>query len=86
VIGIQFGDVAFVGLPGEPFTDIGRGIKTRSPFTLTIPCCCTNGYEDYFPMQSAYDEGGYEARSSWFKPGVAETLIDTGVAVLESLK
>ena len=23
-------------------------------------------------MQAAYDEGGYEARSSWFKPGVAE--------------
>ena len=80
------GGVAFAGIPGEPFTDIGRGIKSRSPFSMTIPCCLTNGSEGYFPMKQAYDEGGYEARSSRFRPGVAEKLTDAAVRLLETLR
>jgi len=83
---IRFGDVCIAGVPGEPFTDIGRGIKEGSPFEMTIVCCCANGYEGYFPMQSAYDEGGYEARSSKFKPGVAEAIIKGSVELLMKIK
>ena len=36
-------------------------------------------------MQSAYDEGGYEARSSKFTAGVAEKLIDSSVALLKEI-
>ena len=32
-----------------------------------------------------HDEGGYEARSSNFKAGIAELLIDEGVKLLKSL-
>jgi hypothetical protein len=77
---IRFGDVCIAGIPGEPFTGIGRGIKELSPFAMQIVCCCANGYEGYFPMQDAFDEGGYEARSSSFKPGVAESIIAAGIA------
>ena len=77
--------MAFSGIPGEPFTDIGRAIKEQSPFTMTIPCCLVNGSEGYYPMQSPYDEGGYEARSSKFKAGVAEKLIDSSVALLKEI-
>ncbi len=83
--GVSVGPLAFVGLPGEPFTDIGRGLKANSPFTMTIPCCCTGGYQGYFPMESAYAEGGYEARSSKFRPGVAEALIETGTTLLQEM-
>ena len=82
---VSFGDVAFAGLPGEPFTDIGRGIKKQSPFTMTIPCCCANGYQGYYPMYDCYAEGGYEAGSSNFKAGVAEALIETSVALTKEL-
>jgi len=34
----------------------------------------------------AYTEGGYEARSSNYKAGVAERLIEEGKALLETLK
>jgi neutral ceramidase len=85
VTGISFGDVAFVGIPGEPFTDVGISIKSQSPFTMTIPCCLANGSEGYYPMRSAYEEGGYEARSSMFQPGVAETLIERSVTLLKDL-
>ncbi len=32
------------------------------------------------------DEGGYEARSSSFKAGVAELIIEKGLEILEGLK
>jgi neutral ceramidase len=82
---IRFGDVSIAGVPGEPFTDIGRGIKEDSPFKMTLVCCCANGYEGYFPVQSAYDEGGYEARGSRFKPGVAEAIIKGSVELLKRI-
>lgn len=82
---VRFGDVVFSGIPGEPFTDIGRGIKQGSPFGMTFVCCCANGYEGYYPMQSAFDEGGYEARSSKFCAGIAETLTSESVKMLNSI-
>lgn len=82
---VRFGNIAFSGIPGEPFTDIGRGIKEGSPFAYTLVCCCANGCEAYFPMQSAFDEGGYEARSSSFCAGIGETLIDESLNALNRI-
>ena len=82
---LKDGPETFLGIPGEPFTGIGRGLKDGSPFAMTLPCCLTNGAEGYYPMKEAYDEGGYEARSSNFKAGIAELLIDEGVKLLKSL-
>ena len=59
--GIKIGPVAFVGIPGEPFLGISKGIKENAPFELVMPVCTANGYEGYFPMRDSYDEGGYEA-------------------------
>ncbi|MBE6928759.1 MAG: hypothetical protein E7463_00630 [Ruminococcaceae bacterium] len=83
---VGFGEVAFVGLPGEPFTEIGRAIKEGSPFAMTIPCCNTNGSEGYFPTRDTFDSGSYETISSRFKSGVAEKLIETGVSLTKELK
>ena len=83
--GIKLGGVALIGIPGEPFTDVGVGIKDTAGWELIMPCALVNGYVGYFPMKSAYDEGGYEARSSSFKSGVAERIIEGGKALLEKL-
>lgn len=37
-------------------------------------------------MREAYDEGGYESRSSRFRAGVAELIIQEGQALLETLR
>lgn len=84
--GIAIGNVAMVGIPGEPFTGIGRALKETDGWDLVLPTCNTNGKEGYFPMQDAYDEGGYESRSSAFKAGVAEYIIAEGKSLLEHLK
>ena len=82
---LSIGDVAFFGIPGEPFNKIGTSIKEAEGFKLIIPTCLTNGSEGYFPVKDAYDEGGYEARSSSYKAGIAELIIDEGKALLEKL-
>ena len=83
---VKIGPVALFGMPGEPFTGIGRAIKEAEGYSLVLPCCLTNGNEGYFPMKDAYDEGGYEARSSYFKTGVAELIIAEGKKLLSELK
>ena len=50
------------------------------------PCCMTNGSCGYYPTYDAYIEGGYEARASSFKCGVAETIISEGRNMLQQLK
>ncbi len=84
--GIAIGDVVIAGIPGEPFTGVGRALKEAPGWELVLPMCCTNGGEGYFPMQDSYDEGGYEARGSNFKAGVAELIIAEGTKMLNDLK
>ncbi len=82
---IAIGPIALIGIPGEPFTGIGRALKEAPGWTLVLPTCLTGGDDGYFPMQEAYDEGGYEARSSPFKAGVAEHIIKAGTKLLSDL-
>lgn len=81
---IKIGPVGIIGIPGEPFSAIGKALKETCGFDMIIPCCNTNGKEGYFPMQDSYDEGGYEARSSNFKAGVGEYIIKEGKELLSS--
>ncbi len=82
---LKLGQIAFAGLPGEPFTEIGRRIEKSSPFKSTLVCCLTNGGDTYFPTSSAYDEGGYEARSSFLKKGADNILVDGFQKLFEEL-
>lgn len=70
--GVKLGSVGFITIPGEGFNYIGRELKKADGYDMVVPCGISNGYEKYFPTKEAYDEGGYEARSSPFKSGVAE--------------
>ena len=84
--GIRIGEVAMVGIPGEPFTGISMEIKKTEGWGLIMVCELVNGHNGYFPLKSAYDEGGYEARSSKFKSGVGETIIDGAKELLKEMK
>ena len=85
-IGVAVGNVALFGIPGEPFTGVGRGLKEAEGWDLVLPCCLTNGCRGYFPMMDAYEEGGYEARSSSFKAGSAELIVEEGCKILDELR
>ncbi|MBR1588974.1 MAG: hypothetical protein IJ658_11695 [Kiritimatiellae bacterium] len=79
-------DLAFAGLPCEPFVDIGRAIKARSPFRTTIVTCLTNDYVGYIASTKAHAEGGYEGLSSWLAAPTGDRLVDAQVRQLTSLK
>jgi len=83
---VAIGDVAFSGFPGEPFVEIGRRVEAESPFKMTVACCLVNGGETYFPTSQAYDEGGYEARSSSLKKGADDVLVESTVELLKKVK
>jgi len=62
------------------------GIKETEGWSMILPCALTNGNEGYFPMKSAYDEGGYEARTSPYRSGVAEEIIAGSKVLLGKLQ
>jgi hypothetical protein len=40
----------------------------------------------YFPAKSAFDEGGYEARTSNYTPTITEEIVKCGKEILVELK
>ena len=83
---VAVGDVALLGIPGEPFTGIGREVKKAEDWALVLPCGLVNAYWDYFPTMEAYEAGGYEARSSSYKAGVGELIAEEGKKLLATLQ
>ena len=73
---LKLGDFVIAGLPGECFVEIGKRIEANYGKDSIMVCCLTNGGDGYFPTSTAYDEGGYEARSSMLKKGVDNILVD----------
>jgi len=84
--GIAIGNIVFVGIPGEPFAGIGYGVRESEDWDLVLVTCITNGKHGYFPMKEAYDEGGYESRSSRFKAGVAEYIMEECKELMKELR
>ena len=86
LMGLRVGDVALLGIPGEPFGRAGVEIRKAPDWELILPSCTSNGYEGYFPMMECYEEGGYEARSSRYKAGTAEQIIAESTTLLAELR
>ena len=86
VSGIAVGNVAFLGLPGEPFTQVGLELKNADGWDMVIHTCNTNGKQGYIPTNDAFGGGSYEDRASNFKAGIADQFIRTGKEVLNKLK
>jgi neutral ceramidase len=84
---IIIGDVAIVGLPGEPFSELSERIGDAAPQSCVV---CTelfnNGSAGYLPTEGAYSQSGYEqraARSSPFAPGTGEQVVEAAIALLQ---
>ncbi len=80
------GEVAFVGLGGEVFNQIGRAIKAASPFRYTVIITHCNGTAGYLPTPDVFDEGGYEVQSSRFGPQASEQVVAKALEMLKELR
>lgn len=78
-------DLAWVGLPGEMFTELGLAIKAASPFPNTIIAELANGSIGYIPTKRAFDEGNYEPMSARCAKGSGELLAETAIRLLKEV-
>ena len=85
VSAIAFCGLALVGMPGEPFNEVGIQIRKNSQFPATCALCNANGSYGYFPTAEAHDQGGYESYNTPYVKGTAEQLADTADKLLASL-
>ncbi|MCL6505823.1 MAG: hypothetical protein K6T59_02260 [Bryobacteraceae bacterium] len=84
---LALGDqMAWVGLPGEIFVELGVAVKKASPFPHTIVVGLANGSIGYVPTQKAFAEGGYEVISARCAPGCGELLADAAIRLLRELR
>ena len=86
----RIGDLAVVGLPGEPFVEGQLDIKVGSTAPYTLAAHATTQFVGYLPTRQAYTRGGHEANEDvtyWAKlaPGSLETVSETAVATIEEL-
>ena len=83
---LKLGDFVMAALPGECFVEIGRRIEATYEGKHMMVCCLTNGGDSYFPTSSAYDEGGYEARTSILKKGGDDIVVAGMKSLMSALK
>lgn len=86
---MRIGDSALVGLPVEPFVEVGLRIKSGSPIKPTFIVSYANGYNGYMPVSEAYEQGGYEVTPTYWNrlsKGSAEMVIQKAISLLKKLK
>ena len=84
---IALGDkVAWVGLPGEIFVDLGLAVKKASPFRYTaVSGMSASGTISYVPTGVAFQQGSYEVVSARIASGEGEKLAEAAVRILKAL-
>lgn len=80
---ISIGELALVGLPGEPFTETVLGIKAHSAKELTAVVSYANDNQGYFPDSRSVEVGSYEALKSFFDAKAGELLKTASVELLK---
>lgn len=83
---IRLGPTALIGIPVEPFAEMGVAVKKDSPFATTFFSGYTNGVESYLAMPYAFEEGGYEVWMCPFASEAAEITVAESLKLLKELK
>jgi hypothetical protein len=80
--------IAFMGMPGEPFVDFQRNWRDRCPVPHAFFLGYANGYYGYFPTIRAAPMGGYGAGSSstWLEVGAGERMVDHAVTTIYKMQ
>ena len=86
IMGISFGDLAFVAAPYEMFDTNGMEIKNGSPFNMTFVITNAGGAGAYVPSALAVPNGGYEVYTAVDEFGTAERMVSEFLTILRSHK
>lgn len=85
VVFMRVGDVVIVGVREELSASTGAWIRAHSPFAHTMVVTMADGAAKYMPEAGAYDRFTYEARSSHYARGAAETFAQGVIERLNGL-
>jgi len=83
---LRIGDYFIVGLPSEVFVEYQMQVRERSEAPYTFVSELANDSISYIPTPEAYEEGGYEERSSSLAPDAGKALVDGAVDLIEQLR
>jgi len=78
--------VAFAGVSGEIFSEIGMEFKKKSPFGRSLFIGNTNGYASYVMSDREIERGGYEYNASVVQHGGQEAIVGTLVEMANDLR
>ncbi|MGD8787343.1 MAG: hypothetical protein PVJ60_07965, partial [Phycisphaerales bacterium] len=81
----RVGDICFIGIGGEVFTEIGMAIKAGSPYKHTFVITHCNGAAGYLAPEKSYIKEGYEIQTSPFAPQAADMVVKQAVKMLHEL-
>ncbi len=82
---VRFGDILVAGIPGVLFSSLGNDIRAAFPDHVVLVAGYCGDYVGYIPDAAAYDEGGYEALTTFIARGEGERLRDGAINGLRAL-
>jgi hypothetical protein len=83
---VRINDTAIWSAPVEMFSEIAMAVRGRSPFARTFYFGYANGWLGYLPTAKAFDEGGYEPRTSPFTPQVEADVTAAVTSLLQGFR
>ena len=83
---ITIGNLAMVGIPGEPFVELGLALRRSPHFAQTFVVGYCNDLIGYIPTRAAYDEGGYEVDTARIAAGAGEEIVDAVLSTLGEMR
>jgi Neutral/alkaline non-lysosomal ceramidase, N-terminal len=85
IIAARVGDVGFLGVGVEMFTEIGMLIKAASPYKHTFLISICNGGSGYLAPAETYKESGYEMNNTPFSHEAADMIVKQSLKMLYEL-
>jgi len=82
---LRIGEYYVVGLPSEVFVEYQMEVRERVDAPFTFVSELANDTISYVPTPAAYEEGGYEERSTFLAPEAGGMLVDAAVALSQEL-
>jgi neutral ceramidase len=82
---LRINDTVLWGSPVELFCEIALRVRAESPFRHNFFFGYTNGWLGYLPTAQAFQDGGYEPRTSPFSAKVEEDYTAGVLAYLQTL-
>jgi neutral ceramidase len=73
-----------VGIPGEPFLEIGEEIRKRSPVPNVVVAGYANEAIGYIPVATEFARDGYEVGCARFTPEAARSLVEGALAAIDA--